>query len=286
MMIKTAVFLFLILAFVFAQNEIGSQEVKCYTDCSYSCGSQCQGGETCTYNCINNCAQKCGLYNTGGRGITKNDDPCNGVTAPDGHPTFLYVGSCVDKYYWEDYCSQAVTCNQCNNLPAYSCIWNGAGCSPCKGSTCIKSCGGGGGTQDNGGLDDGMEVIDNNINQIKIDKYGNAVYPGNQQCLEYTSCSECTKAAQTYSTLAGCKWFPDSGTCIDMKGGIDKPELCNNPDGTGDDVKGGTGSGTDIYNNKTDKNSVTPYKRSTTNNPCTGLGIILLITFIIVVYRN
>ena len=81
--------------------------------------------------------------------------------------------------------------------------------------------------------------------QIKIGPDGEPIYPGNQQCLSYTSCQDCTKAAQSSSWLAGCQWFPDSGTCIGMEGGIDKAENCDaGKAGAGGGVsKGGTPAG-------------------------------------------
>jgi len=77
-------------------------------------------------------------------------------------------------------------------------------------------------------------------NGVQVGPDGKLIYPGNQQCLTYKSCSDCVNAAKSSSSLAGCKWFPDSGTCIDMAGGIDKAASCD----SGRPNAGGNNSGT------------------------------------------
>ena len=101
-----------------------------------------------------------------------------------------------------------------------------------------------GGGWNNGGNGNNNGGGGNGGNRITFGPNDEIIYPGNQQCLSYKSCQACINAAAS-PALSGCKWFPDSGTCIDMAGGMDRIESCDGgAAGAGrDTTSGGTANG-------------------------------------------
>ena len=183
-----------ILALLVAATISSSQSDACMNNCAVSCAQTCQSSadpNTCGYNCGVNCVQQCGGNLNTGIGIT-NPDQCAGVTTPDGYPTVLYAGNCVDPDAAQHYCQKAATCNDCQNSNAYPCIWDGA-CVACTSGDCIISCGGnganngnqnGGSNNNNGGNNNGgNNAQENNTSPGGPGDNGNNGYQPNGGCL-------------------------------------------------------------------------------------------------------
>ncbi len=185
------------------------------TACTEQCVvQQAIAGTTDPEASANYCLQKCcgigpGGTPTGGTGITREPEQC--PAAADGHPQQRDgAGSCYDIYYWDDYCGRAGSCNGCQNLHAYSCIWNGA-CVPCRSGNCSYGCstdGGGGGqaqgqgtqTQRRGTTTGGQTTGGNQIPTGTIDV----------DCSLYSNdCETCTTSGE-----AECAWSTIFNDCM------------------------------------------------------------------------
>src|SRR3989344_6986352 len=107
---------------------------ECIYNCVIGCGQNCATVD-CAQNCGYNCARQCGVP----IGVEDLGPQCS-ATAPDGHPIQWDGIACRDTYETHDYCARAADCFSCQNLPAYSCVWNGGSCALCTSGNCNSFC--------------------------------------------------------------------------------------------------------------------------------------------------